>query len=62
MFKVYIMLAALALLSCEEKEAVGDKTADSYKALIEKAKGTEADLQKNADSIVKLQEELGVPH
>jgi len=55
------MLAALALLSCEEKETVGDKTADSYKALIEKAKETEADLQKKADSIVRLQEELGVP-
>jgi len=66
MFKVYIVLAALALLSCEEKEAttekaVLEKAVDSYEALIEKAKGTEAALQKKADSIVKLQDELGVP-
>ncbi len=66
MFRVFIMLAAFALLSCEEKEAnsekaVLEKTVDSYGALIEKAKETEAILQKKADSIVHLQDELGVP-
>jgi len=66
MFKIYIMLAALALLSCGKKEAesekaVLEKAVDSYGALIEKAKGTEALLQKKADSIVREQDELGIP-
>ena len=66
MFKIYIMLAAFALLSCEEKEAnnekaVLEKTVDSYGALIEKAKETEAALQKKADSITHLQDSLGIP-
>ena len=65
MFKIYIMLAAFALLSCEEKEAnnekaVMEKAVDSYGALIEKAKETEAVLQKKADSIARLQDSLGI--
>jgi hypothetical protein len=56
----------MALLSCEKKEAKNErmaleKAADSYGALIEKAKGTEAVLQKKADSIVRQQNELGIP-
>jgi len=66
MFKVYIVLAAFALLSCEEKQAnsekaVMEKAVDSYGTLIEKAKETEAVLQKKADSIVHIQKELGIP-
>jgi len=68
MLKVYIIMlvAAFALLSCEKKEAnsekaVLEKAVDSYEALIEKAKGTEAVLQKKADSIVRQQNELGIP-
>jgi len=66
MHKLYVMLAAIALLSCEEKEAAKDKailekTVDSYGALIEKAKETESILQKKADSIVHEQNELGIP-
>ncbi|GBU26022.1 hypothetical protein R83H12_02701 [Fibrobacteria bacterium R8-3-H12] len=66
MLKVCIMLATLALLSCEKKEAesekaILEKAVDSYGALIEKAKGTEAILQKKADSIVREQDELGIP-
>jgi len=67
MVRIYIMLvAAFALLSCEKKEAnsekaVLEKAVDSYEVLIEKAKGTEAILQKKADSIVRQQDELGIP-
>ena len=66
MFKIYIILAAFALLSCEKKEAnsekaVLEKAVNSYESLIEKAKGTENVLQKKADSIVRQQDELGVP-
>ena len=66
MFKLYIMLIALALISCEKKEAnsekaVIEKAAHSYGALIEKAKETEAVLQKKADSIARLQDSLGIP-
>jgi hypothetical protein len=66
MFKLYIMLAALLLLSCGKKEAesekaVLEKAVDKYGALIEKAKGTEAILQKKADSIIHEQDELGIP-
>jgi hypothetical protein len=54
------------LLSCEKKEAANDKAVlekavNSYESLIEKAKETEASLQKKADSIVGLQDELGIP-
>jgi uncharacterized protein YcfL len=66
MFKVCIVLAAFALLSCEKKEAANEKAVlekavNSYEALIEKAKETEAVLQKKADSIVQQQDELGIP-
>ncbi|MDR2583702.1 MAG: hypothetical protein LBC75_09500 [Fibromonadaceae bacterium] len=66
MFKIYIVLAAFALLSCEEKEATSEKAVlekavDSYGALIKKAKETEAALQKKADSIVRFQDSLGIP-
>lgn len=66
MLKVCIVLAALALLSCEKKEAATDKAVlekavDSYGAMIKKAKETEAVLQKKADSIVREQDELGIP-
>jgi len=60
MFKIYIVLAAIALLSCEEKETESDKALDPYEALIEKAKETNATLQKKADSIVNLQDSLGI--
>ena len=68
MFRVIIVLAsfALLLLSCEKKEAnsekaVIEKAVGSYGALIEKAKETEATLQKKADSIARLQDSLGIP-
>jgi len=66
MFKVCTMLAALAFISCGKKEAesekaVLEKAVDNYGALIEKAKKTEAILQKKADSIVREQDELGIP-
>jgi hypothetical protein len=67
MFKFYLILAlALALISCEKKEpnsekAVMEKAVDSYGALIEKARETEAILQKKADSIVRQSDSLGVP-
>jgi len=60
MFKICIAFAAFALLSCEEKEAASDKAVDSYESLIEKAKETEAVLQKKADSIARLQDSLGI--
>jgi DNA-directed RNA polymerase specialized sigma54-like protein len=66
MFKIYIALVAFALVSCEKKEAASEKAVlekavNNYEALIEKAKGTEAVLQKKADSIVRQQDELGMP-
>jgi len=66
MLKLYLILAVLILLSCEKKEtnnekAVMEKAVDSYGALIEKAKGTEALLQKQADSIIRKSDSLGIP-
>jgi len=66
MFRIFFMLVTIALLSCEEKQAnnekaVMEKAVDSYGALIEKAKETEAVLQKKADSIIRLQDSLGIP-
>jgi len=61
MFRVFIMLAIFALLSCEEKEPVNEKVLNPYDPLIEKAKKTEAILQKKADSIIREQDELGIP-
>jgi hypothetical protein len=59
-------LCLIALLACEKKEAKDEKAAmeqavDSYGALIEKAKQTEALLQKKADSIIREQDSLGIP-
>ena len=66
MLKFYLILAAFALISCEKKEvkdekAVMQKTVDSYCAIIEKARGTEAILQKKADSLVRQSDSLGIP-
>jgi len=59
------MLAlSLFLISCEKKEAKAEAPAEAenpYSALIEKAKQTEALLQKQADSIIKEQDSLGMP-
>jgi hypothetical protein len=65
MNKYFLALAALALISCgekpkTEKDAI-EKAVDSYGTLIEKAKGTEAILQKKADSILKKADSLGIP-
>jgi uncharacterized protein YcfL len=67
MFKLYAILVVLALVSCEKKEpnsekAVLEKAVDSYGALIEKAKGTEAVLQKKADSVMHQQDSLSMPN
>jgi len=64
--KLYLVLAVLMLISCEKKEAgngkaVMEKATDSYGALIEKAKETEALLQKQADSIIRKADSLGIP-
>ena len=66
MFKLYLILTVLILVSCEKKETNNEKTVmeetvDSYEALIEKAKGTEALLQKQADSIIRKSDSLGIP-
>ncbi len=69
MLKLYLILVALmalVLVSCEKKEvnnekAVMEKSVDSYGALIEKAKKTEALLQKQADSIIRKSDSLGIP-
>jgi len=58
------LILSLFLLSCGEKEAKANKAAEAenpYTALIEKAKQTEALLQKQADSITKEQDSLGTP-
>ena len=64
---VFMLVLIMAVLSCKNKEAkdekmVLEKSMDSYGALIEKAKGTEAILQKKADSIARQQAELGIPY
>jgi len=64
--KLFLTLALLAIVACEEKEpnsekAVLEKAVDSYGAIIEKAKQTEAVLQKQADSIVRQSDSLGIP-
>lgn len=62
MFKYYLVIAVATLISCEKKEtAVIEKTVDSYKAVIEKAKETEKTLQKQADSLLKLSDSLSIP-
>jgi hypothetical protein len=54
------------IISCEKEEqlaqkAVVEKVADSSGILIEKAKEAEAFLQKQADSIIRQFDSLGVP-
>jgi len=67
MIKYCFALAVLALISCGEKKepnsekAVMEKAVDSYGALIEKAKQTEAVLQKKADSILQKKDSLEIP-
>jgi uncharacterized protein YcfL len=66
MNKLFLILAVFLLISCEKKEpnnekAVLEKAVDSYGAIIEKAKGTEALLQKQADSIIRQADSLGIP-
>jgi uncharacterized protein YcfL len=66
MLKFYLILATLALVSCETKEpnnekAVLEKATDSYGVLIEKARETEVLLQKQADSIIHQADSLGIP-
>jgi hypothetical protein len=67
MFKLCFVLAFFLVLSCEKKEpnsekAVLEKAVDSYGALIEKAKETEAILQKKADSLSDRMDSLSVPN
>jgi len=64
--KLFLIFALFAVVACEKKEAnnekaVLEKAVDSYSDLIEKAKGTEAVLQKRADSIVRQSDSLGMP-
>jgi len=67
MSKLYLVFVALALVSCGKKESqdiqkpVEEKAPDSYEVLIEKAQKKEAFLQKQADSIARLLDSLGVP-
>ncbi|MCL2207500.1 MAG: hypothetical protein FWB90_05315 [Fibromonadales bacterium] len=64
MLKFYLVVAFFMLISCKEvkdEKAVVEKTVDSYDAIIEKAKGTEAVLQKRADSILRQADSLGIP-
>jgi hypothetical protein len=54
------------VISCETEEqlaqkAAMEKVADSCGVLIDKAKGTEAFLQKQADSIIRRFDSLGIP-
>jgi len=64
MLKLCLIFAVLALISCKEvkdEKAVMEKAVDSYGAIIEKAKETEAVLQKKADSIARQADALGIP-
>jgi uncharacterized protein YcfL len=66
MSKLFLILAVFLLISCEKKEpnnekAVLEKAVDSYGTIIEKAKGTEVLLQKQADSIIRQADSLGIP-
>jgi uncharacterized protein YcfL len=66
MRKFYLIFISLTIISCETEEqlaqkAAMEKVADSYGILIDKAKETEAFLQKQADSITRQFDSLGVP-
>ncbi len=66
MVKFFSIFALLAIIACEKKEAnsekaVLEKAVDSYGAMIEKAKKTESILQKQADSIIRQSDSLGIP-
>ncbi|MCL2261181.1 MAG: hypothetical protein FWC15_07505 [Fibromonadales bacterium] len=64
MLKFYLIFAVFALISCGEtksEKAVIESAVDSYGAIIENAKDTEAVLQKKADSIARQAESLGIP-
>ncbi|MCL2284702.1 MAG: hypothetical protein FWC26_15410 [Fibromonadales bacterium] len=64
MLKYCLIFAVFMLISCKEaknESAVIEKAVDSYGALIEKAKGTEAMLQKKADSMIRQSDSLGIP-
>lgn len=64
MLKFYLIIAVFALISCKEskdEKAVMEKAVDSYKTAIEKAKETEAVLQKQADAIIRQADSLGIP-
>jgi len=66
MRKFYLIFISLTIISCETEEQLAQKTAmervaDSYGILIDKAKETEALLQKQADSIIRQFDSLGVP-
>jgi len=66
MGKFYLSFIAFVVISCEKEEVLVPKAAvkevvDSSGILIEKAKETEAFLQKQADSIVRQFDSLGVP-
>jgi uncharacterized protein YcfL len=66
MRKLLLIFVLFLFISCEKKEAnnekaVLEKAVDSYGAIIEKAKGTEAILQKKADSLARQSDSLGIP-
>jgi len=66
MRKLYLILIALTMISCETEEqlaqkAAMEKAADSYGVMMEKAREKEAFLQKRADSIIHKFDSLGVP-
>jgi hypothetical protein len=66
MFKFYLIPVALMIISCETEEqpvqkAAAEKVADSCEVLIDKARETEAFLQKQVDSITHRFDSLGIP-
>jgi hypothetical protein len=65
MCKFYLIFIALTIISCKTEEqpakAAMEKVADSSEILMDKAKETEVFLQKQADSIIRRFDSLGVP-
>jgi len=64
MLKICLIFTAFMLVSCKEakdEKVIMEKAVDSYGAIIEKAKGVEAVLQKKADSILRQADSLGIP-